>query len=576
MNPQNTSNTPVDGVLQGNNPKLQTVKYTNHLPEGKLGDYKQNERVDFMPDPSTSPYFDGKQSYLHIKVTNDSTWTTNAAAGVAPPLCFPANVGVNAIINRCVVRARDNSQVIEDIEAYNQVTGIKNAYTHDSDIFKTLGRISGVTGRSPNGMNQGIGDLSVNYFLPNGATDGTTRNLSGGTEAASATFCVPIESGLMSAFSDQHHVVPNLDIPLHIQFFLERNNVALQTMYSHFNHAVTVNGTVCVNKYAKDPFLDHACTVTTNEVLLSAAVCDTTIAIDGELMAGKDCAFRIGFPLALGTDILQITNVEMDQGGSSNQIKLTLSATPNDPGAITTCKLAACNRSYNIDTIELKTLLTIPDQPTMRMIRAQVQKGISFTSVQLYKSSSAEGLRNAVIEIPEALTRAQSILCVPCQQNFLESLDLLNSYIYCRPDARVPPTGTGALSDNEVGYQWQIQNVLIPNLAVQTNTATNNNSDNAIYFNQQVMALRHLIKVTALGDNPQVVKEEDVDIDLPFFYPVSLTPKGQSFNIIDSAPQLRLNNSSTTAANIFAKLYHIHVIHTRILRSTDMGASISF
>lgn len=570
MNPQNTSNNPIDGVLEGNNPKLQTVKYTNHLPEGKLGNYRQNERVDFMPDPSTSPYFDGKQSYLHIKVTNDSSWTTNAATGAAPPLCFPANVGVNALVNRCVVRAKDNSQVIEDIEAYNQLTGIKNSYTHDSDIFKTLGRISGVTGRSPHGMNQGIGDLSVNYFLPNGVTDGTTRNLTGGTEAAAATFCVPIESGLMSAFSGQHHVVPNLDIPLHLQFFLEKNNVALQTMYSHFNHSVTVNGTACVNKYAKDPFDDHACTVAGAEVLLDVAVCDTTISFEGERMAGKDCAFRIGFPLQLGTDILEITNVEMDQGGGTNQIKLTLSATPNNPGAITSCKLPACTRSYNIDKIELKTLLTIPDQPTMRMIRAQVQKGISFTSVQLYKSSSAEGLRNAVVEIPEALTRAQSILCVPCQQNNLESLDLENSYIYCRPDARV-----GA-SDNNVSYQWQIQNVLIPNLAVQTNVATNNNNDNVIYFNQQAMALRHLIKVTALGDNPQVEKEDDVDIDLPFFYPVSLTPKGQSFNIIDSAPQLRLNNSSITPANIFAKLYHIHVIHTRILKSSDMGASISF
>ncbi len=206
----------------------------------------------------------------------------------------------------------------------------------------------------------------------------------------------------------------------------------------------------------------------------------------------------------------------------------------------------------------------------MRMIRAQVQRGISFTSVQLYKASTAEGLRNAVIEIPEALTRAQSILALPCQQNNLESLDLNNSYIYTRPDDAV---GT---SDNNTTYQWQIQNVLIPNLAVETDLATNNANDNSIYFNQVVMALRHLIRVSALGDNPEVNKEQDIDIELPFFYPVSLSPRGQSFNIIDSAPQLRLSNSSTTPANIFAKLYHIHVVHTRILKSTDMGASISF
>ena len=568
MNPQNTDNSPMDAVLEGNNPKLQTVKYTNHLPEGKLGNYRQNERVDFMPDPSTSPYFDGKQSYLHIEVTNDSTFTTNGAVGVVPPLCFPAHIGANALINRCVVRAKDNSQVIEDIEAYNQLTGIKNSYTHDSDVFKTLGRISGVAGRTPNGMNQGVGNLSVNYFLPNGTTT-ATRDLTGGNQASKATFCVPIESGLMSAFADQHHVVPNLDIPLHLQFFLEKNNVALQTMYSHFIHSVTVNGTACINRYAKSPFEDHICTVAGNVVTLDATVCDTTLAFEGERFKLKDCAFRIGYPLELeGGQVLQITNIQVDQGGGGD-INITLDNAPVNQGA-TTCKLPECNRSYNIDKIELKTLLTIPDQPTMRMIRSQVQKGISFTSVQLYKASTAEGLKNAVVEIPEALTRAQSILALPCQQSNLESLDLDNSYIYTRPDDAV---GT---SDNNTTYQWQIQNVLIPNLAVETGLTTNDSNDNVIYFNQQVMALRHLIRVTALGDNPECRKEEDIDIELPFFYPVSLSPRGQSFNIIDSAPQLRLNNSSTTPANIFAKLYHIHVVHTRILKSTDMGAAISF
>jgi len=562
----------MSGVLEGNNPKLQTVKYTNHLPEGKLGNYKQNERVDFMPDPSTSPYFDGKQSYLHIEVTNDSTFTTNAAVGVAPPLCFPAHIGVNAIINRCVIRAKDNSQVIEDIEAYNQLTGIKNSYTHDSDVFKTLGRISGVCGRTPNGMNQTVGNLSCNYFLPNGTTT-ATRDLTGGNTASKATFCVPIESGLMSAFSDQHHVVPNLDIPLHIQLFLEKNNVALQTMYSQFIHTVAggigAGATPVINRYAKSPFENHVCTVAANVVTLDASVCDTTLTFEGERMKLKDCAFRIGYPLELeGGQVLQITNIQVDQGGGGD-ITITLDNAPVNQGA-TFCKLPACTRSYNVDKIELKTLLTIPDQPTMRMIRAQVQRGISFTSVQLYKASTAEGLRNAVIEIPEALTRAQSILALPCQQNDLEALDIDNSFIYTRPDDAV---GT---SDNNTTYQWQIQNVLIPNLAVETNLVSNDANDNVIFFNQVVMALRHLVRVNALGDNPECQKEEDVDIELPYFYPVSLSPRGQSFNIIDSAPQLRINNTSTTPANIFAKLYHIHVVHTRILRSTDMGASISF
>jgi len=562
-------NQPMDAVLEGNNPKLQSVKYTNHLPEGKLGDYRQNERVDFMPDPSTSPYFDGKQSYLHIRVTNTSTFTTNAAVGVIPPLCFPAHIGANALINRCVVRSKDNSQVIEDIEAYNQITGVKNSYTHDSDVFKTLSRISGIAGRTPCGMNQGVGDLSTNYFLPNGQTV-ATRDITGGNVTSAATFCVPIESGLFSAFGGEHHVVPNLDIPLHLQFFLEKADIALHTLYSHFIHAVTVNGTACINRYAKDPFETHAGTVVGSTFLIAAAVCDTTLTFEGNRFGAKDCAFRIGYPVELeGGQVLEITNVEVDQGGGNNQIRLTFGDAPANAAA-TTVKLPPVTRAYNIDKIELKTLLTIPDQPTMRMIRSQIQKGISFTSLQLYKASTAEGLRNAVIEIPEALTRAQSILALPCAQGNLEALDLENSYIYCQPDALV---GT---NDNQTTYQWQVQNTLLPNLAVETNSATNDANDNCIYFNQVVMALRHLVRVSALGDDPECRKEDDIDIELPFFYPVSLSPRGQSFNIIDSAPQLRINNSSTTPANIRAKLYFIHVIHTRILKATDMGASISF
>jgi hypothetical protein len=46
--------------------------------------------------------------------------------------------------------------------------------------------------------------------------------------------------------------------------------------------------------------------------------------------------------------------------------------------------------------------------------------------------------------------------------------------------------------------------------------------------------------------------------------------------LINSAPQLRINNSSGNPANILAKLYFIFAVHTRILKSSDMGAEISF
>jgi len=564
--------------LQGSNPKLQTVKYVNILPEGKQGQYKQNERVDFQPDPSTNPYFDGKQSYLNIRVRNTSTMAQGNSANAvtaAAPLCFPAHIGANSLINRCLVRARDNAQVIEDIESYNMLNGIKNAYTNDQDIFKTLGRITGVAGRTCQPENQLVDNLACNYFLPNGQTGtGTSSNtITGGSTSVDASFCVPIESGLFSAFGDQHHVIPNLDVPLHLQLFLEKADVALQTLYSRFRVLAQVNGTVVNQEYGKSPFSDHTGVLSAaqNSILIDQIICRTTVIMDDVPYNADMCAFRVGQPIVLGGDTRIITKVETNSGTGLDQIELTFDTTFTTGAGNVTFKLAPATRSYIVDKIELKCLLTIPDEQTMRMIRSQMNKGISFSSVQLYKQSTSEGLVNSVLDIPEALTRCGALLAVPVQQGGISLLDLENSYMYCQPDANYTAT-----NDNQTRYQWQVGGLLLPNLEVDLNTATNNNNDNVIFFNQQVMALRHLLTPKALADSAAARKFEDIDIELPFFYPLSLAPRGESFNIIDSAPQLRIANTSTTSANITPKLYHIFAIHTRILKSSEMGAEISF
>ena len=572
----------MDAQLQGSNPKLQTVKYVNILPEGKQGQYTQNERVDFMPDPSTVPYFDGKQSYLNIRVRNTSTFAIGNsanAATAATPLCFPAHIGANAMINRCLIRAKDNSQVIEDLEAYNQFNGIKNAYTHDQDIFKTLGRISGVAGRTCQPINQTVDNLAVNYFLPNGSigTGGTANSIVGGNQGIDASFCVPIESGLFSAFGDQHHVIPNLDVPIHQQLFLEKANVALQVMASKMYRQVDVNGTPVTVVQGKSPLADHSALLDASKTQLELLTdeCNTALAPDGVPYTAQMCAFRVGMPIVVGADTRIITKVETNTGTANAHITITVDGGFSAGTGAVTFKMASMTRSYVLDKIELKCLLTIPDAPTMRMIRSQMNKGISFASVQLYKQSSPASLLNAVLDIPEALTRAGSLIAVPVQQDNLESLDIQNSYMYCRPDAALQGANGGSTGNtNQTTYQWQVGGLLIPNLAVETNSATNAASDNVIFFNQQVMALRHAIKVQSLADSPKARKLQDVDLDLPFFYPLSLAPTGQSFNIIDSAPQLRINNTNGTDTT--AKLYHIFVVHTRILKSTDMGAAISF
>lgn len=562
----------MDAQLEGNNPRLQQVKYINVLPEGKQGDYKQNNRVDFIPNPSTAPYFDGAQSYLNIQVRNTSTFNIGNSANpatAAPPLCFPVNMGVNAVINRCVVRSHQNGTVIEDLESYNLLNSLKNAYTQDSDIFKTMGRITGVAGRTCEPENQTVENLACNYFLPNGEV--TSNTITGGDTATTAQFCVPVEAGLFSAFANQHHVVPNLDVPLHLQFFLEKNNVALQTLYSNFYVNETISGVPAVVAKGKSPFVNHGAVKTGTEILLNTAECETNLVVDGEVWDVNKCAFRVGMPLTDGTDTSIITAVEMNEGGGSNQIKITLGVAFSAGDGAINVKLQTVNREYTIDKIELKLLLTIPDPPTMMMIRSQMARGISFASSQLYKLSTAAQLKNSVLEIPEALTKVMSILALPVQQADLEKLDIDNSYVFCRPDS----LNTGTASTNNTEYQWQIQNTLIPNLAVLTDGATNVKCDNSIYFNQVVMALRHFFNVKALSDDAKVRKTQDVDIELPFFYPVSLSPLGQSFDLINSAPQLRIKNTAN-GADITAKLYHIFCLHTRILKSSDMGAEIQF
>ena len=562
----------MDAQLEGSNAKLQTIKYINVLPENKVGNYKEQNRVDFMPAPSVAPYFDGAQSYLDINVTNGSTFAQGDSGNpstASPPVCFPAHIGANALFNRCLVRSRENGVVLEDLEAYNMLNGIKNAYTGDQDVFKSLGRITGVAGRTCCEANQSIDNLAVNYFLPNGTV--TANVATGGNTAVQASFALPIETGLFSAFAGQHHAVANLDVPIHLQFFLEKAKVALQVMSSRFYRSETINGTAVVNQAFQSPLTDHAAVKAGTEITLDVAVCDTSLTINDAPYTADMCAFRVGQMLTDGTNHRVITAVETNSGAGSNQIKITVDVAFAAGDGALNVKLADITRDYTIDKIELKLLVTVPDAPTMKMIRSQMARGVSYCSVQLYKLSTAAQLVNSVLEIPEALTRVSSLLAVPVQQDDLEAVDINNSYVYCRPDSLLP----GFTNTNNTKYQWQIQNVLIPNLEVSTNGATNNNNDNSILFNQQIMALRHLVDVRALADNPLCNKTRDVDIELPFFYPVSLSPRGQSFNIINSAPQLRIKNTAT-GADVTAKLYHIFAVHTRVLKTTEMGAEVSF
>jgi hypothetical protein len=118
--------------------------------------------------------------------------------------------------------------------------------------------------------------------------------------------------------------------------------------------------------------------------------------------------------------------------------------------------------------------------------------------------------------------------------------------------------------------------VLIPNLGVKTNKSVDNENDNTIFFNQQLMALRPMMNVRAMSDNRVMGTNNGQDLNLPYFFPLLLAPLGTSFDLIDSAPQLRITNESNNTAEITAKLNFIFVNHTRMLKVGNSGVEVNF
>jgi hypothetical protein len=207
----------------------------------------------------------------------------------------------------------------------------------------------------------------------------------------------------------------------------------------------------------------------------------------------------------------------------------------------------------------------------MKLIRRAMNNGLNYTTYQLNKLSTGEGLVNQVLDIPTAITRGLSIFSVPMATTHLDSTDYNNSYVFPRMD----DYWTG--NANKLSYQWQVKNVLIPNVEVEIDTAPNNPNDNCIYYNQQIMALRPIRPCKALGDHSNVMSTRcKKQLTNPLFIPILLSPVGSSYNLMESDPQLRLQNSNTDAAgNILQKLHHIYINHTRRLQANDSGVEVS-
>jgi len=567
---------------------LAGVRYTSIRPDNKTTGYVAGDRAEFTLPPDVA-YIDGKQSYLYLEVRNSSIFRqvdNQQDIDVPAPTMFYPHVGVSGLFERMTLSDL-NGKALEDLEAQHMVRGILNAYTHDDDEFETMSKVEGVSHHCPIARNRLCGDpRNCVHYPPSYQgvnADGETVLL-GAAQAPITQYCLPLPFGLFSAYAGEHQVYPNMDIGgSKINLYLETPERALTSMTQQFvsigdedkyvvTHFKYHDKVPCDNIAIGDPLPADP----VDEFFIHEAICNTGV---GRLMANdfKNCLFRPGVPVRVEYTVVNggdeevrhmnttIQEVAIDRaaGGAGNQMRITtVDAIPmvfidvNTEISAITIRLADITPNYEIDRIELRVLETIPSNP--QQISQAVRKGINYMTYQLNKFSTPAQLKNQVLNIPSALTRALCVWDVPVVSAGMDDFDD-NSLMWCQQEA---------LNTSE--YQWQITDHLTPNRPVLVNKLSNTKNDNQIYYQQLSMAFKPVSGLKCLGDalyGDDYITRVDAalqkELALPFLYPILLAPVGQSYKLLDSEPQLRVNHSSVIATG--AKLHHVVIFHVRTL-----------
>jgi hypothetical protein len=575
---------------------LSGVRYTSIRPDNKTTGYVAGDRAEFTMPPDVA-YIDGKQSYLYLEVRNTSLFknvVNGAEINIPAPVMFYPHVGVSGLFERMTLLDLNGKQ-LEDLEAQHMVRGILNSYTHDDDEYETMSKVEGVSHHCPVARNRLCGDPRncVHYppsYLGTNADDETV--LLGNPQAATTQYCLPLPFGLFSAYAGEHQVYPNLDIGgSKINLYLETPERALTSMtqkfvsidvenkyvvsYFQYNEGVPCDNIPIGNPLPVDPV---------DKLYISQAILNTSV---DRFMANdtKNCLFRPGTSVyvsytvvnggapdnrTLTTTIQEVAINTQADGNPGEQMRITLTDTIPMIGIdvntnITNIRvrLSDITPNYEIDRIELRVLETIPSN--QQEISQAVRKGINYMTYQLNKFSTPAQLKNQVLNIPSALTRALSIWDVPVVSGDMDTFDS-NSLMWCQQE----PLNTSE-------YQWQITDHLTPNRPVLVNKLSNTKNDNQIYYQQLQMAFKPVGQLRALGDalfGDDALTKVDTglqrELALPFLYPILLAPVGQSYKLLDSEPQLRINHSSVLATG--AKLHHVVVFHARTLvRNGDIN-----
>jgi hypothetical protein len=564
---------------------LSSVRYSSIRPDNKTTGYVPGDRAEFTI-PTDMPYIDGKQSYLYLEVRNTSQYANvddGTVINIPAPTMFYPHIGAASLFERMTLNDL-NGKALEDLEASNMVRGVLNAYGHDDDEYETMAKVEGVSHHCPIKRNRLCGDPRNCTHYPPGyeaKNDDDESILAGVPQALTTQYCLPLPFGLFSAYAGEHQVYPNLDIGgSKINLYLDTPERALTSMTQRFV-STDVNDKLVVSYFGydepvacdniADPDPDQL-----DKIFITRTICDTTVGgttgTDFKSMLFREGASVYitftssigGAPAAVAHVTRTITEVAYDvaAGGGANQVRITFDEDLPEPTANTditaiSVRLSDITPNYEIDRIELRVLETLPSNT--QQISAAVRKGINYMTYQLTKHSTPAQLKNQVLNIPSALTRALSMLVVPVVSNGMDDFDN-NSLMWCQQEDL-----------NTADYQFQITDNLIPNRPVLVNKVSNTKNDNQIYYQQLAMAFKPVGELRALGDalfgDDFIVRDGATllqrELALPFVYPILLAPTGQSYKLLDSEPQLRINHSSVIATG--AKLHHCVVFHVRTL-----------
>jgi len=546
---------------------LVNVKYMNILPDQKTSGYTEQQKAQFTI-PSDIGYIDPKQSYLNVVVRPTSTYLPAAVSGLSGygvfPCCLPPNMGAHSLFSRVQLQSADG-KTIEDIDAYSLFVSLLKSYSHDDDELATLSKIEGVSAHNNLPEARDFGNTAVNCFLPPFETDASGGLDTDMTQYYGRAFQLPLHLGSWCGLEkSKHQVYPNLNIGGSLlTLFFDRASHVLTDLASAFTPPVDETSELPYYDFvsAQTPVdcSDVSGVATIDHVLIAYNVCDTT----NTLFDATKLVYQPGVVVGvkIGTNAVEyrvVSSVDINQGDAGTQVKVNLATGIPYTGLTTplTIQVAPPSHSYTIDKLELKVLETMPDAGTMNRIAKQMAgQGTTFASVTCNKLSTPAQLQNAVVNVPNAFTRAQSILAVPVQSSTLYSTKDNNSYIYPQVD-----------DQNQYTYQWQVSDTLIPNREIATNTSIDATSDNVIHFNMLTQAFRPIFTVKSFNQGLwSVDRDESRVLTNPFCYPLPLAPAGGTYNTLNTELQLRQENSS--ASDTTSKLYHVFTLHTRSLQT---------